>query len=461
MRAGIYGRQSAGSAKSIDDQLAECTRDAEQQQMTVTAVFTDGVSASRFRASYRARGGWEKVLAAVAGGDLDVLVLWESSRGDRDLATWAGLLSLCRQRGVRIRVTSHDRTYDMGHARDWRTLAEDGIDSAYESEKLSQRTRRGVASAAAQGRPPMGLPPYGYRRVYDPATGKLKGQEPDPVTAPIARDVIRQVAAGVPLSQLRDELNAGGAPLPRARSKQWYRQAIREMCLNVAYIGLRQHRGQTYPAGWEPLVDEETFWAAGRILGNPGRQVTARPGRQVHLLTYLATCVNGHPIRARARQYCCGPGCVHTLREPVDGYVTDLAVARLSRPDLYARLRQAGDDADRQIIEARGEAERLRAQLDSWRESAIAGKTSPESLAVIEAGLVRQIEAADARARAAGMPVALRGLLDPGADVRGRWEAMPLPAKREALGILMEVRLLPSGRRTVFPLEKRVEVSWR
>ncbi len=467
MRAGIYGRQSSGSAKSIADQITECTGDADQQGMTVEAVFTDGVSASRFRASYRARGGWEKVLAAVDGGDLDVLVLWESSRGDRDAETWLGLLALCRKRDVKIRVTTHGRTYDMGHARDWRTLAEDGIDSAYESEKLSQRTRRGVASAAAQGRPAMGLPPYGYRRVYDPATGKLAGQEPDPVTGPIAQQIIRWVAAGVPLSTVRDRLHAMWVPVPRKSSKQWYRQAIRELCLNVAYIGQRHHRGQTYPAGWDPLVDEETFYAAGRILGDPARHTTARPvgavrpGRQVHLLTYLATCVNDHPIRARAWDYCCSPGCIHTLRAPVDEYVTELAATRLSQPDVYARLRQAGETADREIVEARGEAERLRGELKKWRDSAIAGDTTPDSLAVIEAGLKGRIAAAEARERQAGLPAHLREMAEPGTDVRARIAAMPLPAFRETLSMLMEVRLHPSGRRSRMPVEARVEIRWR
>jgi hypothetical protein len=77
---------------------------------------------------------------------MDVVVLWESSRGGRELEEWAAFLNACRRTGTGIYITTHGRLYDMANGRDWRSLAEDGVDSAYESEKTSVRIRRHVAA---------------------------------------------------------------------------------------------------------------------------------------------------------------------------------------------------------------------------------------------------------------------------------------------------------------------------
>src|SRR6266540_4514065 len=115
-RAGVYGRQSKDKTKSITEQLAECTADAVEQGALVAATYRDGVSASRF--TTKRRDDWPRVRSDVDAGKLDMLALWESSRGDRDAQTWLGLLATCRKRRVLIRITSHERTYDMGIARD-------------------------------------------------------------------------------------------------------------------------------------------------------------------------------------------------------------------------------------------------------------------------------------------------------------------------------------------------------
>lgn len=107
----------------------------------------------------------------------EVLQLWESSRGSREQAEWTTFLNLLRDNDVRLHVTSHHRLYDLSNPRDRRTLDEDGVDSAYESAKTSMRIKRHTAANAAKGRP-HGRVPFGYRRIYDPNTGRLVSQVP-------------------------------------------------------------------------------------------------------------------------------------------------------------------------------------------------------------------------------------------------------------------------------------------
>jgi hypothetical protein len=208
--------------------------------------------------------------------------------------------------GINIHVTSHGRTYDLAHPRDWRSLAEDGVDSAYESEKTSQRIRRSMTANAVAGRP-HGRCPYGYVRTYDPRTGALTGQAVDPETAPVVREVIRRIAASEPVSRVTADLNDRG--VPSATGVQWSRAVVRKMALNPAYIGQRTHESETHEGTWEPLVSEADFYGARAVLTAPGR-VGRRPGRTRHLLSYVGRCgVCDGPLGAtRARGYFCSDG---------------------------------------------------------------------------------------------------------------------------------------------------------
>ena len=149
--------------RSIDEQLRLGRERAAAEDWQVHGIYKDGVSASRHATSKR--DDWPKLLAVIAAGQARRLWLWESSRGDRTLSSWALLLESCRDHGCLIYVETHGRLYDMGRAREWRTLAEDGVDSAYESDKTSERVRREMLANATAGKV-HGRIPYGYRREY-------------------------------------------------------------------------------------------------------------------------------------------------------------------------------------------------------------------------------------------------------------------------------------------------------
>lgn len=466
--AGLYGRQSRNSEKSISDQLSECLDDAEAERLRVVCQYQDGASASRF--AKKVRDDWPKVLEDIRNHRFDVLILWESSRGDRTLTTWSQLLDLCREAGVRIRVVTHGRTYDMENENDWKTLATDGVDSAHESAKTSRRATRGVRFAAKLGRPPQGPVPYGYRRVYDPATGALVGQELRPDTAPIAKEIILRVGKSESLTSIVRDLNARKIP-PPGGGATWYHQRVRVISHSEVYVGQRVHRpgrGKaregtpvTYEAEWPALVSEEEHYAAVRVLDNPLRSqyvVQPRPGKQVHLLTYLATCsVCSAPMSAKKTEYVCRAGHVSMKREPADLWVTSVMKAYLAREDVYASLRQLGTGDDREADAARDEAARLEARLAKWRLSAARDETSPETMATIEAELVPLIKAAEQRAQRVSLPPALRDLLGPGEDVEARWADATLPARRAALAALFEIRFVPTpGRSRHAPIAERV-----
>lgn len=457
--AGVYGRQSRNKAKSIDEQLTAGQAVASENDWTVSDLYQDGSSASRF--ARKGRDDWDRVLADIGSGALHILILWEASRGDRTLTSWSQLLDLCRDKGVCIYIISDERLYDPRKARDWKSLAQSGVDSAGESDIISLRVRRGQPLAAAAGRPSHGRTPYGYTRRYDPGNGELVAQDIDPVTAPVVREIFTRIKKGEAISTIVDDFNE--RKLPTSGAPKWYRVRVRDIAMNRAYAGQRVYNGAVSDGIWPALVDDETFYAVQAVLTDPKR-VTTRPGRAVHLLSYLGTAgpCGGQLTAVRGRYRCLDDGCVTIVQRETDGFVENMVLRKLRQPDVYEQLRQHGVEDDEDVVKARAEVARLGDVLNGWRLSAARHETTPASLAVIEADIAGQIRSAQRRAEAASVPPALRAILEPGVDVRVRWDDAPMAARRRVVAFMATVIVdradVPGSR--VFDFHRLVGSRW-
>jgi DNA invertase Pin-like site-specific DNA recombinase len=455
----IYDRVSLDTrqGRSVAEQEAANRAAAEHHGWTVVGRYVDpNVSASRF--ATRERADWPRLLRDLDAGKFDILILWETSRGDRKLAPWVAMLDTCRDRGVKIHVTSHERTYDLANHRDYKILCEDGITNANASEETSVRVRRSATAGALAGRP-HGPVAYGYKRRYDPHSGALVGQEADPETAPVVAEIIRRVAGNDPVTMIAHDLTSRGIPSPKGGS--WHRDVIRKVASNVAYIGLRSHHGELSDAIWPALIDEETFYSAKRVLSDPARKTT-RPGRYKHLLSYLAKCGICHSgLAVLVNRYVCyGDGhCVSIKESWLDYYVSEIVLRRLARPDIYGQLTKVDDSA---VIAARAEAARLRVRLTEARDLAVAGELPMASLAHVESKLAGQITAAERRAAELSVPLPLRDLVSPGADIRDRWDALRIPARREIIKTLLSVEVgkHPAPGRNTALARDRIKITW-
>ena len=418
-----------------------------------------GRSASRF--ATRARENWHHVLEAVKARRFDVLVLWETSRASRDLEEWAPLLAECRRTGVKIYVTSEDELYDLGKARHWKTLANAGIDNAFNSEETSLRVQRGVDDHAEAGKP-YGPVLYGYERIYDPKTKDFVEQRKHPEHAPVVVDIIESVNRGESLMSIAQRLNDAGIPSPRGA--KWSMRTVRRTCLNSSYIGLRGHNGQTTKGTWPALIDAATFYAASRLLTDPKR-TTTRPGRAKWLASCIASCelCGGHMsvIRRGANRtiyQCRDHGCLWIERPELDEYLTRLVVARLSGPDAYPRLPDGSEEAATVALRAQEAA--MRADLDGYADDAAEGRIDRTFAAKVVAKLQAKIREVQRQIEAAITPPALAGLLsgDPGEDVPTRWNRAPISAQREVLRLLFAAIVVGKGPGDV---GDRVAIEWQ
>ena len=461
LRAALYGRvsQDKHAGRSVAEQETESRAACTLNGWTIAATYSDNdISASRF--TTKTRPGWAKLVADLDAAKFDVIVLWEPSRGSRELMSWAALLDACRRRKVLVHVTSHQHTYDLAKPRDWRSLAEDGVDSAYESEKASQRIRRAMSANAVAGRP-HGRTPYGYVRRYDPSTKQLVAQEINPATAPVVREVFRRLAAAEPVITVTNDLNARGVASPAGMT--WARQNVRKLALNHAYISQREYAGEIHHGDWPALVDAEVWYAARRVLLDPKRTVT-KPGRYKYLLSYIVRCgVCDEPLSAARRgtgtAYFCPRYHVSAGVEWLDDIITPIVLGRLNNKALMARL--AGGD-DESVLAARTEAAALKERLEGFRDAAAAGDLTPASLAHVEARLLADIALAQKKAASAAVPFALRSLVG-GDDIAGRWERLSVASRRQIVSALLKVTLDPSCTRGRWSLNDygRVKIEWK
>jgi site-specific DNA recombinase len=474
-----YGRQSLGNDKSIAEQLELGAKRGAAEGWEHAGEYSDRISASRY--ATRSRDDWARLLADLARPDVGVLWLWESSRGDRTLSSWAAMLERCREHHVMIYVETHGRLYDMANARDWRTLAEDGVDNAYESEKTSARTKRSADARAAQGRPHSGAG-YGYANEHDTRTGKFTRRVIEPAEAANIRELFDRIRAGHSLRSI--ERDWAGRGIRTRTGKPFSAEYLRYLAMTASYAGLRVHlttaQRKTDPyslegateGDWEPIVDKEVFFAVRQILTDPARK-TARPGRAVHLLSVsgAAQCAVCHgPLNASNQggartwaYYCAQSGHVRISEADLDALAEAAIVGYLSREDNYPAFTKPQDGPE--LATVRGDLARVRAQRRELADAITkGGKTVTWALAADEQ-MSEQIAKLETRERELTTPDKLRGLMEPGQDVAQRWQAAPMATRREVARIVLatdrvgviQVQRTPGGARGIPAVDR---VTW-
>lgn len=432
MISDLYGRKSTkDDGRSVAGQEKDWQDDCAAQDITQGRVFADpDRSASRY--ATKPRPDYAELLQHIRAGKCEMLGLWESSRGSRDLAEWVALLDLCRKTGTLIRVISHHRTYDVRVRRDWKSLADDGVDAADESEKISERVTRGKRMAAASGRP-AGRLTYGYTREYDSA-GTFVRQVINPEQAAVIREIVQAVRNGESLYGLARALNARGLTAPEGG--KWQSAHMGRIASNPAYAALRVHQGEVIgKADWPAILTEIQHYSVLAMLQAPGRRVSRGTALRWPLsgVPLCGKCEIGRLRVHRggaARTYNC-PECQRTSinATALDDFVEGMVLKRLRKPDTLDAFRGAPDDSA--LLAAQTQERELRERMDSHYDAAAAGRLSQAGLTSMEARLLPAIAEASAKVRRLSAPAPLREL--EGIDVAGTWDDGLTVAMRRAV----------------------------
>jgi site-specific DNA recombinase len=452
MKAVVYTRISQdrnGDGAGVTRQEADARALAKVRGWRVTSVIVENDTSA---AGKKSRPGFDKLLQAVEDGSANVVIAWALDRLTRNRRDTVRLIEACQQHGVTIALV---RGSDMDMSTPSGRMVADILASVARSEieTKSDRQKRAHRQAAEQGRRVTGRRPFGYT-----ADG-MEFHEPE---AQAVRDAYQWLLDGVSLGQIARRWNDAGLYTPQG-SHLWSGATVGTCLRKPRNTGIRDYHGETYDAVWPALVDRETWYAALAIMKDPKRSSIRGDQR---LLTGVALCGvcegavhvggnGGYPV------YRCATTTGHFSRKaaPIDEYVSEVMIARLSQPDASDLFTPPEDCPNRS--ELIREADRIRRKLDGlaalYEEGILTAKGVRQSSDRLRAQLA---DIDEKLAEANGIPRAARTLVK-AADVHAAWESLEVADRREIIRALAVIHIHPPGRGAVTFRPETVGIEWR
>ncbi|WP_193048192.1 recombinase family protein [Mycolicibacterium baixiangningiae] len=461
MRVALYLRQSqdrSGEQLGIDRQREDCLRLIAARGWTIAAEFVDNdVSAL----SRKPRPQFIAMMARVDAGEFDVIVARHMDRLLRRLAELESVLERCQSTSTTI-VTAADGI-DTG-TDGGRTVARIMASIAQgEVERKAARHRSASVQAAQQGRWVGGGRPFGY---------DADGMTIRPNEAALIRQGFADFLAGESFGEIARRWVAAGYRTPQGN--EWSRYAVRDVLTNPRYCGLRRHvpndqlgamrknpeLGIVGPAQWAAIVDEPTWRAVARTMASDDRR--RAPVAAKGLLTGVGLCgVCGQTVQrsgasVAAPQYRCRSRQHVTRRaEPVDQYVSAVAVARLAAPDAGSLWTTDTPDA----AELMAEADALRRRRDDLAELVADGAMTPAQFRSANERVLTKLGDVETRIAAFGRSSPLAIVAE--TDVEAAWAGLSVAQRRSVIDALMVPVLHLPGRGTRTFNPETVEIRWK
>lgn len=472
MRTAVYLRISQDrdqDERGITRQREDAERLVTQRGWSIEAVYSENDTSAAGKAR---RPQFDAMLRAVEGGQIEAIVAWSLDRLVRNARDRLRLVEACQKHRVVIalvRGSDMDPTTPAGRL----AIGILGEVAQHEIEVKADRQRRAAQQAAENGKPAPGPLPFGFlpdRLTHDPAR------------ADAIRDAYAAVLSGASLAGIAREWNAAGLTSGRVRTSRvrtgkpstWRAETIRALLLNPRNAGLRALNGTIIgTAMWEPIVDQEAYYAVSAMLRDPSRRMA--PPTPRHLLSGVAVCGTcGEPVVAgttRPRYFayrCRSNGHVARRGDHVDGWIAGgviegeqvrgLAVERLSQPDAIELIptREHGPD----VADLRSRAQALRARIDDLAVAFADGDLTRAQFRANRDRKLAELAAVEAELAEAGQMNVLAPLVTAD-DVAAVWHGLSVDRQRVVIDVLMTVTLHPvgQGRRRFDPAT--VQIEWK
>jgi site-specific DNA recombinase len=285
VRCAIYTRKSSEEGleqdfNSLHAQREACAAYVASQASEGWVLNSDEYDDGGISGGTLERPALQRLLADVAAGKLDIIVVYKVDRLTRSLLDFAKLVESFDTAGVSfVSITqSFNTTTSMGRL----TLNMLLSFAQFEREVTAERIRDKIAASKAKGMWMGGTPPIGYR-----PEGRSLAIVPEEAVFVrelfaryLALGTVRRLAEDLaargitsPVRTLASGRQTGGGPL--GRGQLYY------LLSNPIYLGLIRHREKTYPGLHPPLIDTATWEAVqGQLAANTqgaSRQRSARP----------------------------------------------------------------------------------------------------------------------------------------------------------------------------------------
>jgi site-specific DNA recombinase len=478
VRTAIYARiseDSTGEGAGVERQIDDARALAVLRGWDIVAEFSDNdISAL----TGKHRPGYEALRQAAASGDLDRIIVWQTSRLWRHRGERARDIDMLAARRVGvIAVKGPDLDLSTAYGRGMAGLL--GEFDTMESEVKGERVAAANIQRAKNGKPSGGLG-YGWTKV-----GPGEWIE-DAEQAAVVRDITDRLLSGHTLIAVTKHLNEVGTPPPgmalhfkrKARAENnpnghlWNKTSVKKLAIRPANAAVRvHHRGRptevSFEGQWPALIPRDRWEALCALLSARTTSIS-RPGGRKHLLSwgigacgvcgaYLRVTPKGAEGKRKLLYVCDQRACVGRNEANVDELVSAVVVERLSRPDALDWL--AGDG--KRAAEAADRAQALRGRLDGAADKYAEGTLTMAQLERVTLKLKPQIKDAEAE-RVACVSVESELLTQvAGPRAAETWERLEVAQKRallEAMGLHVLIDKTKQG--PVFRPES-VRIEWR
>jgi len=386
----IYARLSQainGETIQVDDQVEMGLEVLDRRGAALGRIFKDP-SKSAWNPRV-VRPEWDALMRRLESGESDGVWVYDLTRFSRKILEGERLVELAA-RG--LRVWSQSGEYDLATADGRAHFREAMVAAARESDKISERVKRGNLRRARRGRHggakrPFGLPGWAAAGP-DWVPGDPRERVPDEqvrAERAVIRECYDRLFAGESLAQLVAALNKRGSVT--TFGNPWTRAVLRRVLSRASLAGLLEYRGEVLGEriGVVPIVSREE-WERMRALFEARRRGRP-PGLGAYVLSGLMRCTR------------CGLALYGAQRKNLTPY-EDGGVRR------FYRCRRASDDnhtgCGRNLIDARvaeqAVAEAVKQRLgDPRRADRIAKRLAAvrTDRARIEAEMARLRDAAD------------------------------------------------------------------
>jgi site-specific DNA recombinase len=377
------------------------------------------------------RPGFQTALEAVEAGDADGIAVARLDRFARSVADAARALERLEAAGGVLVAVDLNMDTSTNSGRLMRNvlmaLAE------FELGRIRESWASAGSHAATRGIHVCKVAPVGYRKAED---ARL---EPDPIAAPIIRDVFRRRAAGASWNELCAFLDER---LPRENGRVWSRSTVSTLIERRTYLGEGRGGGITNPDAHPPIITRAEFEAANVAKADGRRGRAADGGALLAGLLRCASCGNTLTRIGKGRSgysdyqcrkrngngVCEAPVSISTLR--ADAYVEQQFLDALEREPLAARGEPNEPDLGRALAALEAAENELAAYRDENLISVIG------SSAYVE-GLTMRQQAVESARRLVGestSPSPFAGVRDLGA----LWPNLEVKDRRQLLGSVLE-----------------------
>ncbi|PIT76690.1 recombinase family protein [Limnohabitans sp. JirII-31] len=290
-RCAVYCRVSSDerldqSFNSIDAQREAGIAYVASQKTEGWELVPDFYEDPGFSGGNMERPGLKRLLKDIQAGKIDIVVVYKIDRLSRSLADFAKMVEVFDNHMVSFSSV----TQQINSATSMGRLMLNVLLSfaQFEREVTGERIRDKIAASKRKGMWMGGSVPLGYRV-------ENRALHINPEEAELVQRIFEQFIAEQSTTKIVKELNEQG--IQTKRKKAFCKQSIYKILHNRNYIGEISHKGESFPAQHERLIDQITWERTHAILSQDNRQrcknVWEKKNRNDFLLRGIAYTQDG------------------------------------------------------------------------------------------------------------------------------------------------------------------------